>query len=58
VEVLPLTLVRAGVFTMTAGFANAVAAFCIDQPFLTSTIRSKTLTLCLGDGTATYSFGT
>lgn len=52
-----MMLVRAGVFIIAAGLANVAAASCTDEPFLTCTIGSKTLSLCLGEGTGTYSFG-
>ena len=52
-----MMLVRAGLFALASAFASAAAATCIGDPILTCTIGSKTLSLCLGDETATYSFG-
>jgi hypothetical protein len=54
---MPMMLVRAGLFALASAFASAAAATCIGDPILTCTIGSKTLSLCLGDETATYSFG-
>ncbi|WP_322894340.1 MULTISPECIES: hypothetical protein [unclassified Yoonia] len=51
-----MMLVRAGVFIVAAGLANVAAASCTDDPFLTCTTGGKTLSLCLGEGTATYTF--
>lgn len=48
---------RAGVFALAAGLAGSATASCTDDPFLTCTTGGKTLSLCLGEGTATYSFG-
>jgi hypothetical protein len=50
-------LVRACVFALAAGLAGSAAASCTDEPFLTCTTGGKTLSLCLGEGAATYTFG-
>lgn len=43
--------------SVSVALTSAAAASCTEEPFLTCTTGSKTLSLCLGDWTANYSFG-